>query len=95
MAGHAAAIGFASAADFGSTSWALRRCPTCLEGNALGPDVEARLSLKLAYSTAALGACWLLERSHHHGSALIVRWTAVGVFGAATANNLVHGARRK
>jgi opacity protein-like surface antigen len=93
MAGHAAAIGFASAADLMTTSWALRQCPNCGETNPLGADVEARIALKLGYGTAALGACWLLERSNHRGWAKAVRWSAVAIFVAAAGSNTAHAIR--
>jgi hypothetical protein len=95
MAGHAAALGFASAADLLTTSWALRRCPACNEANPLGADVEARVALKLGYGTAALGACWLLERGNHRGWAKAVRWSAVVLFAGAAASNATHAIRRK
>lgn len=95
MAGHAGALGLASAADMFTTSWALRRCPSCAERNPFGADVEARLALKLGYGTAALGACWLLERGNHRGWAKVVRWSAVAIFTAAAANNAVHAIRRR
>lgn len=94
MALHAGVIGFAFAADMGTTSWALRRCPTCFE-RGFGPDVEARTALHIGYGTAALGACWLLERSGHRGWARVVAAGTAGVFGGAALSNSIHAIRRR
>jgi hypothetical protein len=94
MALHAATVGFAFSADMGTTSWALRRCPKCFEAG-LGSDVEARVSLHVAYGTAALGACWLLERSGHRGWARAVAAGTAGIFGGAAVSNSIHAVRRK
>lgn len=92
MATHTAVIGFAFAADMGTTSWALRRCPTCFEAG-LGADVEARTALHLGYGTAALGACWLLERSGHKNWARAIAAGSAAVFGGAAVSNSIHAIR--
>jgi len=91
---HAAVIGFAFAADMGTTSWALRRCPTCFEAG-LGADVEARTALHLGYGTVALGACYLLERTGHRNWARAVAAGTAGIFGGAAISNSVHAIRRR
>ena len=91
---HGAVIGGSFAADMGTTSWALRRCPTWFEAG-LGTDVEARMALHLAYGTAALGACWLLERSGHRGWARAVAAGTAVVFGGAAVSNSIHAVRRR
>ena len=91
---HAAVIGFAFAADMGTTSWALRRCPTCFE-RGLGADVEARTALHIGYGTAALGACYLLERTGHRNWARAVAAGTAGIFGGAAVSNAVHAIRRR
>jgi len=82
------------AADLYSTAWALERCPTCLEGNPLGPTPEARIALKMA-STASLGLIMFkLRRSGHGRAASLVRWSTVALHAIVTANNTRHALRR-
>lgn len=80
-------IGAGAAADLFSTSAALHWCKTCREGNPLGWDAEARISLKLGMSTGAGVGCWWLRRSGHGKSATILRWTVFGVQALAAVSN--------
>ena len=86
-------IGAGAAADLMSTSAALRWCSTCREGNALGWDVEARVSLKLSLAIGAGSGCWALRRAGHGKTATVIRWTLFSVQALATANNAVHAIR--
>lgn len=94
FAGHAALIGFSFAADMGTTSWALRRCPTCYE-RGLGADVEARVALHLAAATATVGGVYVLERTGHKNWARAVAIVTGGIFLGAAVNNSVHAIRRR
>lgn len=79
--------------DLGSTSAALRWCKTCREGNPLGWDVEARISLKLAMGTAGGATCFWLRRHGHGRAATIARWVLFGVQAAAATSNTIHAVR--
>jgi hypothetical protein len=95
MADHGWWVGMASAADLGTTGWALHKCPTCYEQNPLGVNVESRIALKLAAMTGTMGAIWKLEKSGHSKEAKIARWIYVGVCAGLAVNNSVHAIRGK
>jgi hypothetical protein len=95
MADHAFWLGMAMAGDLGSTAWALRRCVPCSEGNPLGPDVEARVALKMAGGTAAMVAAWKLEKGGHSDVAKGLRWGVVAVHAIAIVINSKHAITRR
>lgn len=82
-------------ADLYSTAWALHRCPSCREGNPLGPSSEARIALKMA-GTASTGlTLWKLRRAGKNRAATILRWTAVAVNVGLTVNNTRRAIRER
>jgi hypothetical protein len=95
MSDHAFWLGMAMAGDLGSTAWALRRCAPCSEGNPLGPDVEARVALKMAGGTAAMVAAWKLEKGGHSDVAKGLRWGVVAVHAIAIVINSKHAITRR
>lgn len=76
--------------DLYSTSASLRWCKVCAEGNPLGWDPEARLSLKIGMGVTGGVVCWKLRRGGHDKAATIVRWIIFGVQGAAASSNFYH-----
>lgn len=83
------------AADLLSTSWALRRCPTCYEGNVIGIDAEARIALQIGGGIGAAVTCYEFRRAGKPKLAAISRWIFVATKAYAFTSNAVHAIRRK
>lgn len=82
-------IGLASAADLGSTAYALRNCAACYELNPLTPDVESRIAIKAAMYPAAMGISYWMRRKGWKSQANGFRWGVVAILGAVSINNIV------
>lgn len=88
-------LGLGAGADLLSTSAAMRWCPTCLEGNPLGWDTEARVAGKLGMVSIVGVSCYGLRRTGHHNWATGFRYVAFGLQMAAATSNTIHAIRGK
>ena len=75
--------------DLGTTGIALQNNPSLREGNPFGVNAETRLALKVGGAGIVGYSDYTLRRKGHHGWANVLRWTYVGLQGAAGINNLV------
>lgn len=88
-------ITFGAGLDLLSTGWAFQRCPGCFEGNAAGPNPDARFGLKVGGAAVAAAICWQAEKRGHHNFAKTFSWGVFGTQLAATVSNTIHAVRRR
>lgn len=84
---------FGTAADLGSTDWAISR--GCQEGNPLLPRAESRVAGKIALGAFRGGVAYLLRRAGKDKAAKIFRYAGLGVDLLITGNNIHCGLTRK
>jgi hypothetical protein len=88
------AVGLTGAFDLYTTGLALSRCPTCVEANPIGPNVETRVAMKAAGTLGAVSMIWFLESHGRHKAALGLAIGASLAQFAAGTHNAVLAARR-
>ena len=93
LAGDLVANAFGTAADLGSTDWAISR--GCEEGNPLLPRVEGRVAGKIALGAFRGGVSYLLRRAGKNKAASIFRYAGLATDLLITGNNLHCGLKRK
>lgn len=86
-------MGAAAGLDLASTRHALARCAGCYEGNPLMRSSGQAAAVKLAATAAAGWGCYELRKRGHRRAATIARWTIVGLWGGAAANNMIQARR--
>ena len=85
-------ISFGTAADLGSTDWAISK--GCSEGNPLLPRVESRVAGKIALSAFRGGVAYMLRRHGKSKVANVWRWTGLATDLAISTNNIYCGSRK-
>ncbi len=83
-----AVLSIAASADFASTHYALKMCPTCSEGNPVMTEPAVGLALKAATIAGTTAACERLRKGGHSRAAKALRWTVAAVWLGIAAHNL-------
>lgn len=90
-------VGVSTAADLGSTEWALSRpVPpgwTIREGNPVMASQGVRMGLKTAGTVGILIASHKLSSTGHKRASRVLRWSAVVVFSGLAVNNALQARR--
>lgn len=84
---------FGTAADLGSTDWAISK--GCGEANPLLPRPESRVAGKIALSALRGGVAYLLRSHGKKKLADVWRWAGLATDFAITTNNVVCGTKGK
>lgn len=76
-------------ADLAATEYALKHCQSCREGNPMGPQLPARIGLKMATLTVGTLVCRRLRKDGHPKLARAVGFLGLVGWGTVAAVNMV------
>ena len=95
LAGDILANLIGTAADLGSTDWAIGQNVGCFESNPLLPRVESRVAGKIALSAFRGTVSYILRRRGHKRAADVFRYAGLATDLLLTTNNLHCGLKKR